>query len=156
MKKKPKTQESKSLPRTDLQGFPRTRKKRKRRDVGYKRPPKEDQFQPGQSGNPKGCPAKPKRPKRQPRQEYKVGYCRPPKEHQFKPGQSGNPNGRPPAGIYALLHQLSAKNGGRRRRAGYVKPAKQHTSRESEPGSGAVKSKRSRRGTVKRIAAELE
>lgn len=30
--------------------------RKKRSDVGYKRPPAEHQFQPGQSGNPAGCP----------------------------------------------------------------------------------------------------
>ena len=54
--------------------------------VGPGRPPKEYQFKPGQSGNPKGA-------RRKTSDEDRVGPGRPPREFQFKPGQSGNPTG---------------------------------------------------------------
>lgn len=47
------------LPRRD-RGQTKLKKRKANYDIGYGKPPKEHQFKPGQSGNPKGRPKKPK------------------------------------------------------------------------------------------------
>lgn len=67
-------------------------------EIGFKRPPKDNQFQKGISGNPGGRKAKV--PQVDPEESdkrttsYDIGFKLPPKSTQFRKGISGNPFGR--------------------------------------------------------------
>lgn len=103
-------------------------------NVGYGRPPVRSRWKPGQSGNPRGRPPKPKtgpkrrRHRRTPKKNidpnpapsetpsnFIVGYKRPPVHSRWKPGESGNTRGRRPRDILqeVLLSPFPVKIGGR-------------------------------------------
>jgi len=67
-------------------------------EIGFKRPPKDTQFQKGVSGNPRG--RKSERPSVDSNETdeltttYDIGFKQPPKSTQFRKGVSGNPYGK--------------------------------------------------------------